>query len=476
MEYFAVLIVSTAIIGALTLALYRRRREIGIVVGVAALYYWTLYGAWYIVIDKTGGFSGKNYHYLEQKLFPIALDANYMTALALYAGFLIVAQLTLLAGLSRRLRREIAPLILRHEPVLAIGFLAALGSIYIMWDKLGAAWTLNLSAYHYTRTDTDQWFTLHQVLNRVALLPPAIGLATIAAGKRSRFFSSVTRRYTVAAYVALFALMGVFTFVLGNKNEILTALLTGFLAYMASARWPKLARVALVVGGGMWFLYTIDYFRGVPVSRLEDVVLHHLDDASDVEGFITSSNEAYGAHFSMYGVLATGTAPRFGYSLYSLACSVIPRILWKDRPRDIYLYYSQSVGAIQNQGYSIHHATGWYLNFGYAGVGIGAAVLGLIWAYCLNAHQRIRRRSGLLFRLFAVIVPWMFVANLPSLVRTGPEGYKGFLVDGILTPMTPLALACRKRKPRAREREKFSRLNALDFRETAGVGDHSVPQ
>ena len=43
---------------------------------MGALYYWTLYGAWYIVIDKTGGFSGKNYHYLEYKLFPISLDPD----------------------------------------------------------------------------------------------------------------------------------------------------------------------------------------------------------------------------------------------------------------------------------------------------------------------------------------------------------------------------------------------------------------
>lgn len=478
MEYFAVLIAATAVIAALTLVLYRRRREIGIVVGAAALYYWTLYGAWFIVIDKTGGFSGKNYHYLEQKLFPITLDANYMTTLALYAGFIIAAQLTMMAGLSRKPARQIPLLTLRHEPILILGFLAAAGSIYIMADKLGAAWTLNVSAYHYTRTETDDWFTLHQVLNRVALLPPAIGLATLLAGKRSRFFVSISRRYTLAGYAALFALMGTFTFVLGNKNEILTALLTGFLTYMGSARRPRLWRVAVVVGAGMWFLYTIDYFRGVPVSKLGEVVMDHLDDATDVGGFITSSNEAYGAHFSMYGVLETATPARFGYSIYSLACSVVPRILWKDRPRDIYLYYSESVGAIQNQGYSIHHATGWYLNFGYAGVGIGAVVLGLIWAYCLNAHQRVRRRSGLLFRVFAVIVPWMFVANLPSLVRTGPEGYKGFVVDGILTPVTPLAFACRKRKRAIRlpEWEKMSRLGALDLGEAICIGDHSLPR
>ena len=74
--------------------------------GAGALYYWTLYGAWYIVIDKTGGFSGKNYHYLEYKLFPIALDGDYMLTLALYSGFMILVLLTLLVTLSRDKRSK----------------------------------------------------------------------------------------------------------------------------------------------------------------------------------------------------------------------------------------------------------------------------------------------------------------------------------------------------------------------------------
>jgi len=53
--------------------------------------------------------------------------------------------------------------------------------------------------------------------------------------------------------------------------------------------------------------------------------------------------------------------------------------------------------------------------------------------------------------VFAVIAPWMFVANLPSLVRCGPEGHKGLAVDGFLIPMVALGLSCRaggaKKKP-----------------------------
>src|SRR5580658_9796877 len=105
MDYFVLLGASTAIIAALAWALYQRRRDVGLIVGLLALYYWSLLGAWSIIIDKTGGFSGKNYHYLEYKLFPIALDRHYMLTLGLYAGFIIAAQLTLLAALPRTRER-----------------------------------------------------------------------------------------------------------------------------------------------------------------------------------------------------------------------------------------------------------------------------------------------------------------------------------------------------------------------------------
>jgi len=368
-------------------------------------------------------------------------------ALGLYAGFIVVVELTLLAAVAPASENRAAPsLELLHGPILLIGLVAGVASLLLVEDKLSAARALNASAYVYTRSQTDEWFTLHQVLNRVALIPPAIGLAVLAAGKRSRVLVSVGRRYTLPAYLALLAGMSVFTFVLGNKNEVLAALVAGVLAYLGSVRKPNWIRAGLVMVAGLWFLYAIDFFRSVPLAGLEEAVSGRADEATGLARFLTSSNEAYGAHFSMYGVLAGGVEPRFGYSLYSLACSVIPRVLWPDRPRDIYLYYSESVGAIQNQGYSLHHATGWYLNFGYFGVALGAVVMGLVWAYCLNAHRRAR--SGRLFRLFATVAPWLFVACLPPLIRAGPEGYKGFLIEGLLIPVGVLAFSCRRKKIR----------------------------
>jgi hypothetical protein len=453
MEYFILLAAATVLIAVLGWVLYRRTGDVGVLVGVAALYYWSLYGAWFIVIDKTGGFSGKSYKYLESKLFPVELDRNYLIALGLYAGFILLAELSALGALSlgRRKRLQARPrmrLVLAHEPILMIAAVAGLSSWAIIQDKLSEAWALHASAYMYTRFHTDQWFTLHQVLNRVALLPTAIGVAALAAGRGSatRCFVSRERSYTLLAYLLVLASMGVFAFVLGNKNEIFVALLTGVLAYFGMAVRPNLLKAGLVLAVGMWFLYTVDFFRGRALSGMRETVIENVDETTDVGTYVSSSNEAYGAHFSMYGVLASQVPPRFGYSIYVLACSVIPRVIWPDRPPDIYYYYAQNVGAMDNQGYSLHHATGWYLNFGYPGVALGGILLGLAWAFCLSARYRIGSRTGFLFCVYAQIAPWLFAAHLAPLLRAGPEAYKGMLVEGVLIPLGVLALACRPKR------------------------------
>ena len=297
MEYYVLLGSATLIIAVLLVALYRRQRDMGLVVGFSALYYWSLYGGWFLVIDKLGGSSGQHYHYLESKMFPVALDGNYFITLAVYAVFIIATQLTMLALLPATRAAPVSRLIFRHEPILLLGFVAGIASYLLVREKLSAAWTLNTSAYWYTRSQTGPWFTVHQVLNRVALIPPSIGLATLVAGARSRYFVSVATRFTALGYLLLFTGMCTFTFVLGNKNEVFTALLTGMLAYLGSLARPDWRKVALVLGAGLWYLAAVDFFRGTPVSRIAEVVRERYEESTDVGHFVTTSDEAFAAHF-----------------------------------------------------------------------------------------------------------------------------------------------------------------------------------
>jgi hypothetical protein len=143
MEYYALLTVTTIVIGVLAAVLFRIRGDYSIVLGVIALYYWSLYGGWFVVFDKSGGESVQNYWYLEKKMFPVALDSNYLLTLALYAGFIILIELTLLAVLRRSQLGEMPRLTLRHGPLLLLALLAAAGSFYLIQDKMTEAWALN---------------------------------------------------------------------------------------------------------------------------------------------------------------------------------------------------------------------------------------------------------------------------------------------------------------------------------------------
>lgn len=435
-QYFSLLGVATVAILALTVWAYRRTRDCGVWVGAVALYYWSLFGAWSVVIDKTGGTSGKNYYYLESKMFPVSLDRNYLGALILYALFVAGVLLTLVLFTPPAVSRARTELALRHGPILVIGAAAALASYLLVRSKLAAAWEQNTSAYWYTRSDTGPWFTLHQVLNRVALLPPAIGLASLAS-------HPVGRRQSQAlfGYGALLLAMSAFAFLLGNKNEVLVALLTGLFAYAGLCARPAWWKLAFVGLSGFWFLYAIDFFRAVPLSSLGKTVTERAAQATELLRFAGSSNEAFAAHFSLYGILAAHVPQKPGYSFYSLACSLVPRVVWPERPQDIYFYYSESVGTVQNQGYSLHHVAGWYLNFGIAGVLLGALVMGGLWSYCLSARLRTTPRSGRLWRTFASVAPWLFAAYLPPLIRAGPEGYKGWFVEAVAIPTLVLAAA-----------------------------------
>ena len=129
----------------------------------------------------------------------------------------------------------------------------------------------------------------------------------------------------------------------------------------------------------------------------------------------------------------------YGASVISLAASIVPRVFWPDRPWDIYPYYAESVQAAGGQGYSLHHAAGWYLNFGAAGVVLGAVVWGWLWASMFNRfHQP--HSANTVMRFFTIRAPWVFVSGIPALIRTGIEGYKGLAIDSFLVPILSLAL------------------------------------
>jgi hypothetical protein len=452
MAFYGLMTVMVTAIFILMGLIWRKTRDLSFPVGILLLYYWSLHGAWKLIGNKLQGTSGI-YTYLENKLFPVNLDEDYFLTLLLYGLFVLVIEFVLLIFLPpapprQRSLASPAPVRINHFPILVITALAGLGSYWLVRDSLHLAQELNVSAYDATRGITGEvpaHFTLHQLLNRVALLPSALGLAVLLSGPRPRLLRGNHRPGLLLPYLLPYAavLIGMvwFSMILGNKNEILAALLAGTLFYLANAERPRYLALSGFAAVGMMVLGLVDLLRGASLANLTGAFQNL--DPSDYLGALTigsNSNEAFAAHFSLYGALSQNIPPTGGTSILALAASLIPRGLWPDRPDDIYAYYASAVNAVAGQGYTIHHATGWYLNFGLAGVALGGIVLGAVWVAIYRSHRRLDRIPMPLY-ILRVLMPAMFVAYLPNLVRSGIEGYKGIVFEAFAIPFLVLTAA-----------------------------------
>jgi hypothetical protein len=113
---------------------------------------------------------------------------------------------------------------------------------------------------------------------------------------------------------------------------------------------------------------------------------------------------------------------------------MIPKMILPDRPETCYDYYVRSVNALKGQGYTIHHASGWYTNFGLPGVLLGGALLGLLWAWFYNKMKRLASIKTKFVKLLFSIALLGFTAFLPSLMRSGPEAYKALIFEALIIP------------------------------------------
>lgn len=444
MEHYGVLSTATLLIIILSLLVWRKTKSIAFLLGFLFLYFWSLYGAWFIIYDNLSGDQGERYQYLFFKLFPIYLNTDYLWTLVLYALFIIVIQLTVLYVAKRPDEQTDAifrPFRMSHLRIILIAGCAGALSYLIIRNSLAAAAEMNASGYEYVRGEGNAvpFFTLHQLLNRVALVPLMIGLAVFFSGEGGKYIVGTRNRLLLVGYTAVLGGMVVFCMILGNRNELMFSFATGALFYIANTHKPK----KLVLGGiaafGGGALILVKFWRDGIFTIMSGAGSWELIKHAFTETVV--SNEAFAAHFSMYGAISKEVPFTYGTSLVSLLTSVVPRIFWSDRPADIYSHYADNVGAIGDQGYAIHHATGWYLNFGVPGVILGALLIGWLWAKLFNKFYEVEKQRWFATRVFSTLAFWTFTAALPVIIRAGPEAYKSLIIQTFLMPTAIVAMA-----------------------------------
>ncbi len=205
MQFYVVLTAATGVIGLLTLAIWKKTGSVAFPIGIALLYYWTLLGAWFIVADSLGGNTGMRYQYYFYKLFPVRLDDDYFWTLVLYASFIVAIQVAVLhfARQPDGAGPGIAPIRISHAKILVLTSAAGLVAYLLVRNSLASAEAGNRSGYAFVRYDPSvRFFTVHQLLNRVAILSLCVGAAVLAAGKRARYIIGEGAQWTtLACYV-----------------------------------------------------------------------------------------------------------------------------------------------------------------------------------------------------------------------------------------------------------------------------------
>ena len=467
MHYY-LLSFSTCIILFLSLKIWRKTKEVSFLLGIGLIYYWSLLGAWFVVYDNITGNKGKDfglhYYYLFEKLFPVEADHIYLYSLALYSLFIIVVQIVILCFTKKRpdfIQQEFRPLKINHFLLIAMCIGAVIVSLTMVWRNVLIAAISEQSVHLITQQNPDKYFTLHQLLNHTSAVALYIGFISCICGDNARYINGERKRFTMLLYViAIFFVSGYLLF-LGNKKEILFGGIIGILFYIQNIKYRiNYKWVILIITIIIFPLFFNDALRSIsPTFLLEYFQLegdYYLETEIVSSGFTVKnaastflfSNEMFCAHFSMYGILYYDIPLTYGSSFVSLFASIVPRILWTDRPEGIYQYYTYYLDVYHKQGFTIHHASGWYLNFGVPGLIAGAFMLGLIWSFFYNHLHIIQTNKKLFLKIIFIIGLATFTAQIPALIRCGPEGYKALVFEALLLPAIVLYIAAKFHKSR----------------------------
>ncbi len=446
---------------ALVRALWRRTHDVSLPIGAAILYMWTFLGAWFFIGDAAVGFEGYRigftYYYFMEKMFPFAVDSDYLLALVQYGIFSLVLLATMLF-VGPRGKHVVGPVASVSKEVFFFTCLVAMAvSAWSVWPSIQQALAEHRSVYSALHELTGWRKSLHGLLDKAASTAALIGSAVALTSDRERSPLRDRSIFLPAwSHILATGLVCLWLSFTGNRHSLLTAVILSLVYMLSVARRGALrptlwlvgiCGVVLLIGGSLRGMVWTDGGLVAPTAverprftlpQIAHIPQHPSSMLSGV-GQKVFSNEFFCAHFSLYGIHSREVPLDPGISFRYLANSFAQA---EQRPPSAYDHYAKEARLVEGQGYTIHHAAAWYLNGGIAGMVIGGALLGLIWAMLLRwGSVPLGPKGRSVWLVLRVIVPCAFVAFLPELVRNGPEAFKALLFEGLGIPAAIMTVA-----------------------------------
>ena len=230
-----------------------------------------MHGAW--VILASGGDLGEH-DYLMDDLVEVAIDGNYRLTLLLYAVFAI-ALLQTARFFARPLRTALDDgrrVVVSSPAIIAICAVTTVACYALVGDSLALSSVTGISLYDLTRYEgtLGGWYVVLTILNRVALVPAALGLATWLSGPDAKFAVTYRRPFYLFGYLAVLGAMLLLCVLLGNKNEVLFAAVAGGLFYLLNSPRPRVVMLGGSLATIVAMLLMVNVLRSKSVDELAD--------------------------------------------------------------------------------------------------------------------------------------------------------------------------------------------------------------
>lgn len=418
---------------------------------VLAIYYWSMLGGWVVTIDLLSGNAleqvGFHYYAYFNKLFPIRLDDAYVKSLCWFSLFLLTFQAALFGvvkrfGVVTRIKED-APIFIDHRILIAGAFGLAALSYFFIRAQIMEAIDHQESLYLYLSHQSGRFYSLYQITKSGSLFLILFGVSLLLSQCSGRHFTGNYSPAIAVGYVVAVLVLFIYATLIGSRSDLLFAFLFAIVFYLINARKISVYRVGGQVVGLVLVVAVIEMTRAIPILAYlglstgpgipTDEVVSRMSFFSTLLNLM-ASNEMFAGHMSMYGAVYYDVPLTWGGSFNYLLHSMIPRFMIIERPPDSYQHYAAAIHYTGAQGFTINHATGWYVNFGVAGVVVGGALLGSL----VGAGHVLQQRacgSSVLRRIFRVLLLLTVCAFFPSLIRTGPEGFKALCFEAVIIPV-----------------------------------------
>jgi hypothetical protein len=417
---------------------------------VLTIYYWSIIGGWVVTIDlMTGNFMehiGFHYYSYFSKLFPIQLNISYTLSLVWFAVFLLSFQVSLLY-MVRKIAKDDAkvssqPIYINHWIIMGLACVLAIISYFFIRAQIIEAMQFKESLYLFLSHQSGRFYSLYQITKSASLFLILFGVSLLLSQKGGKYFTGKFSIAIIIGYTLLGLILFIYATLIGSRSDLLFAFLFAIVFYLINASNISIYRLASLVLSLVLVVAVVEMTRTIPIMNYlglsvgpgipSDEVLNRLSIMSTLLSLM-ASNEMFAGHMSMYGVVYYDVPLTFGGSFNYLLHSLVPRFLVVDRPQDAYQHYASSIGYNGIQGFTINQAAGWYVNFGVPGIVLGGTLLGTLMGYGQSLLRRVYD-GRLVVRIFRVMFLLTICAFFPSLIRTGPEGFKALAFEGLLIP------------------------------------------